>query len=211
MDEIHLSEDEVLALALGDLRPDQSSVLRHLNNCPLCRTAYDELSRAVDEILPAAPTVAPPAGFDVRVLDRLGLRSPQRSRSYRIPVLIAAAAIVGLVLGAFGAGSLMDRSTTTTIAGGASLVTNAGSAIGSVEPSQADGQEVIVLQITKGIPGIHYTCRMRLADGTVRDAGNWLMPDSGRATWIAYGSTDNIDRVELVTDDGKVWATAELS
>lgn len=36
------------------------------------------------------------------------------------------------------------------------------------------------------------------------------MPASGRATWIAYGSASTIVRVELVTDNDAVWATAEL-
>lgn len=211
MDENHLDEDELIALALGDLGPEQASALRHLNSCRACRSAYDDLSQTIDAVLPASPTLAPPAGFDARVLDRLEIRAPERRRSYRIPLLVAAAAIVGLSMGAIGARALIDRETTSASERGASLVTAEGSTVGTVEPSEAGGQQVVVLQITDGRPGTRYTCRVRLDDGTVRDVGDWVMPKSGHATWIADGSASSIDRIDLVTDGGKVWSTARLS
>ncbi|RPF31490.1 hypothetical protein EDD92_1335 [Streptomyces sp. TLI_185] len=66
------------------------------------------------------------------------------------------------------------------------------------------------MQITAGRPGTHYTCRLLLKDGSSRTAGQWWMPASGRATWIAYGSSGAIDRVDLVRDGGHVWASAVL-
>lgn len=92
-------------------------------------------------------------------------------------MLIAAAAIVGLILGAIGAGTVFNhetfkQETTTASDRGAALVTAAGSTVGTVEPSQSDGHQVVVLQVTKGRPGTHYTCRVRLGDGTVRVAGD---------------------------------------
>ena len=210
MAEGHLGEDELIALALGDVGPGQAPALLHLNACQLCRSAFDDLSQTIDVLVRATPTVAPPAGFDGRVLERLQVRAPGRRRSYRTPMLIAAAMLVGLILGAFGAGTVLDHTTTTASERGAALLTGAGSAVGTVEPSQSDGQQVVVLQVTKGRPGIRYTCRVLLDNGSVRVAGDWPMPASGRATWIVYGSASTIDRVELVTDADEVWATAEL-
>lgn len=210
MDESHLAEDELIALALGDLRPGQASKLRHLNVCQTCRSAYDELSATIDAVLPAAPSLAPPAGFDARMLDRLEIRAPERGRSYRIPLLVAAAAVIGLCLGAVGANALLDNETTTASDRGASLVTAGGSTVGTVEPSQSGGHRVVVLQVTDGRPGAHYTCRVRHKDGTVLDAGNWWIPPSGRATWIVDASESTIDRIDLVTDDGRVWSSARL-
>ena len=71
MTDRHLGEEQLVALALGDVPDEQAAMLEHLRACPSCRSAYEEISGAVDAVLPAAPTVAPPAGFDARVLERL--------------------------------------------------------------------------------------------------------------------------------------------
>ncbi|NUK94738.1 hypothetical protein HRW16_23470 [Streptomyces lunaelactis] len=216
MAEGHPTADQLIALALGGLLPDeQTALLEHLDDCRACRATYDEVSRTMDAVLPAAPAVAPPAGFEARVLDRLQLRRPARRRPYRVPVLVAAAAAVGIGLGA-GVVTIIgnDRSPTpapiTASDRGAVLVTSTGSTVGTVEPSLAGDQRVMVMQITDGRPGAHYTCRLLLKDGTARDAGDWWVPESGRATWIAYGAAVAVDRVELRTDDGRPWSIADL-
>ncbi|MFJ9542976.1 hypothetical protein ACIRPX_37840 [Streptomyces sp. NPDC101225] len=211
----HPDEDELTALALGTLPGEPAAVLRHLTTCDTCRTAYDDLSAAVDAVLPAAPVVAAPPGFDSRVLDRLELRRPSPGRwRRRTPLLVAAAAAAGLCLGTVGTALLHHDSSPVQVAPskhGAALVTGSGARVGTVEPSSAGGERVVVMQITSGSPGTHYTCRLLLKDGSTRDAGQWWMPSSGRATWIAYGSASSIHRVDLVTDDGHVWSSAALS
>ncbi|MEU6141168.1 hypothetical protein ABZ848_12485 [Streptomyces sp. NPDC047081] len=272
----HPDEDELTALALGTLPGEPTELLRHLTTCPPCRSTYDDLSTAVDAVLPAAPRVAAPPGFDARVLERLEqleLRRPgvageasggadestsaaarawsggarkspgsarwspkvwRRSpsvargvpdvvsvqpapsrRSRRVPLLVAAAALAGLGLGGVvGAEVLGHRSTPAQVTAsdhGAVLTTRSGSRVGTVEPSRLGSDHVMVMQITAGPPGTHYTCRLLLKDGSTRDAGQWWMPASGRATWIAYGSAGAVDRVELVTDDGHVWSAADLN
>ncbi|MFE7172675.1 hypothetical protein [Streptomyces sp. NPDC057616] len=213
--ERHPDEDELTALALGTLPGEPAELLRHLTTCDTCRTAYDDLSAAVDAVLPAAPAVAAPPGFDSRVLDRLELRRPSLSRwRRRTPLLVAAAAAAGLCLGTVGTTLLHHDSAPVQVAPsehGAALVTGSGAHVGTVEPSSAGSERVVVMQITSGGPGTHYTCRLLLKDGSTRDAGQWWMPSSGRATWIAYGSAASIHRVDLVTDDGHVWSSAVLS
>ncbi|MFC8519250.1 hypothetical protein [Streptomyces sp. NPDC057257] len=275
--EHHPDEDELTALALGTLPGGPAELLRHLTTCPSCRAAYDDLSAAVDAVLPAAPRVAAPPGFDARVLERLeqlelrrpgvthgtpdavrpttpvGRRTPDAAvqlptptdhgtpdavlesasadtrrvpdanrvlpfppvrRSRRVPLLVAAAALAGLGLGGVvGAEVLGHRSTPAQVTAsdhGAVLTTRSGARVGTVEPSSLGADRVMVMQIAAGRPGTHYTCRLLLKDGSTRDAGQWWMPASGRATWIAYGSADSVDRVELVTDDGHVWSSADL-
>jgi hypothetical protein len=212
----HPEEDELIALALGTLPGEQAELLHHLATCPTCRSSYDGLSAAVDSVLPAAPAVAAPAGFDARVLDRLELhpRTTTRRSYRRRLLLVAAAAAAGLCLGAAGA-TLLDRddqgpAQVTASDRGALLVTGAGTTVGTVEPSRFGAERVVVMQITDGPPGTHYTCRLLFTDGTTRDAGAWWMPSSGRATWIAYGDAATVDRVELVADGGHVWSSADL-
>ncbi|MFF4357508.1 hypothetical protein [Streptomyces sp. NPDC001604] len=210
----HPDEDELTALALGTLPTTPAQLLRHLTVCATCRTAYDDLSAAVDAVLPAAPAVAAPPGFDARVLDRLALRRPSPARRrHRTPLLLAAAAVAGLCLGTAGTALLHHESAPAQVTAsdhGGVLLTGSGTRVGTVEPSRAGTEHVVVMQITAGRPGTHYTCRLLLKDGATRDAGQWWMPTSGRATWIAYGSAPAIARVDLVTDDGLVWSSAVL-
>jgi len=210
----HPDEDELTALALGTLPGEPAELLRHLTVCATCRTAYDDLSAAVDAVLPAAPAVAAPPGFDARVLDRLELRRPSPARRrHRTPLLVAAAAAAGLCLGTAGTALLHHESAPVQVTAsdhGGLLLTGSGARVGSVEPSRAGSEHVLVMQITAGRPGTHYTCRLLLKDGSSRNAGQWWMPASGRATWIAYGSAGAIGRVDLVTDDGHVWSSAVL-
>ncbi|MFI7400601.1 hypothetical protein ACIBW9_08940 [Streptomyces sp. NPDC049541] len=210
----HPDEDDLTALALGALPGTPAQLLRHLTVCATCRRAYDDLSAAVDAVLPAAPAVAVPPGFDARVLDRLALPRPSPARRRRrTPLLLAAAAAAGLCLGTAGTALLHHESAPAQVTAsdhGGLLLTGSGARVGTVEPSRAGTEHVLVMQITAGRPGAHYTCRLLLKDGSTRDAGQWWMPSSGRATWIAYGSAPAVDRVDLVTDDGHVWSSAVL-
>ncbi|HVW32012.1 MAG TPA: zf-HC2 domain-containing protein [Acidimicrobiia bacterium] len=70
-------------LALDVLPGDQrAAVLAHVGECPQCRALLDELSETADALLLAAPAVTPPAGFEDRLLDRIG----EASRTPSTPV-----------------------------------------------------------------------------------------------------------------------------
>ncbi|MFZ3555713.1 MULTISPECIES: hypothetical protein [unclassified Streptomyces] len=211
----HPDEDELVALALGTLSGGQDELLRHLSLCTNCRSAYDGLSAAVDSVLPAAPALAAPAGFDARVLERLDVHRPARRRALRPALLVAAAVLAGVCAGGAGVTVLghLDRGNPPAVTAsehGAALVTRSGTTVGTVEPSRVGDQRVVVMQIAGGDPGGYYTCRLLLKDGSVRDAGHWWLPSSGRATWIAQGAASSIDRVDLVDDTGRVWSSADL-
>jgi hypothetical protein len=211
----HPDEDELVALALGTLPGGQDELLRHLSLCSNCRSAYDDLSAAVDSVLPAAPALAAPAGFDARVLERLDVHRPTRRRALRPALLVAAAVLAGVCAGGVGVtvfGHLGGGNppAVTASAHGAALVTGSDTAVGTVEPSRVGDRRVVVMHITDGGAGGYYTCRLLLKDGSVRDAGHWWLPSSGRATWIADGAASSIDRVDLVDGSGRVWSSADL-
>ncbi|MCX5535089.1 hypothetical protein OG785_31625 [Streptomyces sp. NBC_00006] len=212
----HPDEDELVTLALGTLPGGQDELLRHLSLCSNCRSAYDDLSAAVDSVLPATPALAAPAGFDARVLERLDVHRPTRRRALRRPALLVAAAVLAgvcaggagaTVLGHLGGG---NPPTVTASDQGAALVTGSGTAVGTVEPSRVGDRRVVVMQLADSGAGGYYTCRLLLKDGSVRDAGHWWLPSSGRATWIADGAASSIDRVDLVDASGRVWSSADL-
>ncbi|MEB8341133.1 hypothetical protein, partial [Streptomyces endophyticus] len=130
-------------------------------------------------------------------------------------LLVVAAVLAGVCAGGAGATVLghLDRGNPPAVTAsdhGAALVTGSGTTVGTVEPSRVGDQRVVVMQIADGGAGGYYTCRLQMKDGSVRDAGHWWLPSSGRATWIAHGAASSIDRVDLVDDTGRVWSSADL-
>jgi anti-sigma-K factor RskA len=69
-------------LALGVLTGrERARALAHLDGCESCREQVRELSMAGDELLALLPPAEPPAGFESRVLERLGLTAPGQQPS----------------------------------------------------------------------------------------------------------------------------------
>lgn len=209
----HPTEDDLLELSLGSLSSDsEATVLQHLNACLPCRASYDKISRTVDATLPASPAVAPPAGFEARVLDRIGIRmAPPQRVSRRVPLLVAAAAVAGLIVGGVTVVAIRppDSSSTFVAPDENPLRTAGGASVGHVLRGIYEGRHVLVVHIEDGVAGMHYTCRVRLADGTARSTGDWTVPPAGKAVWITP-EPSGVASVELVTDSGKVWSTAAI-
>jgi anti-sigma-K factor RskA len=64
-------------LALGVLTGrERAAALAHLGGCEPCREQVRELAMAGDELLALLPAAEPPAGFESRVLERIGLTAP---------------------------------------------------------------------------------------------------------------------------------------
>jgi anti-sigma-K factor RskA len=84
MDDMSCDEfAEVAAeLALGVLTGrERAAALAHLDGCESCREHVRELTMAGDELLALLPAAEPPAGFESRVLDRLGFTAPAQQPS----------------------------------------------------------------------------------------------------------------------------------
>ena len=92
-------------IALGTIEGEErAEALRHLATCADCRRLVDQLSEVADELLMIAPLQEPPAGFESRVIDTLGLeRRRPRGLGLRVlrwlgpPVAAAAVSAVALV------------------------------------------------------------------------------------------------------------------
>jgi anti-sigma-K factor RskA len=69
-------------LALGVLTGrERAAALAHLDGCESCREQVRELTMAQDELLALLPSQEPPAGFESRVLERIGLTAPGQQPS----------------------------------------------------------------------------------------------------------------------------------
>jgi hypothetical protein len=72
-----LAAEIALGIANGE---ERAEALRHLSTCGECRRAVEQLSGVADELLVLAPVQEPPAGFESRVVDAMGLRKGPRRR-----------------------------------------------------------------------------------------------------------------------------------
>jgi hypothetical protein len=72
-----LAAEIALGIAVGE---ERAEALRHLSTCGECRRSVEEFSQIADELLMLAPVQEPPAGFESRVVEGLGLRLPPRRR-----------------------------------------------------------------------------------------------------------------------------------
>jgi Putative zinc-finger len=77
--------DRAPELALGILPArERAAAMAHLQDCSSCREQVRQYVRAADGLLELVPPAEPPAGFETRVLRRLGLRPAEpRPRSPR--------------------------------------------------------------------------------------------------------------------------------
>jgi hypothetical protein len=109
-EEIHeLAPEIALGIADGE---ERAEALRHLSSCAESRRAVERLSGVADELLLMAPTAEPPAGFESRVVEALGLERPPRRRLPRwltprwlaprlAPALAAAAVTAAVLIGTY--------------------------------------------------------------------------------------------------------------
>jgi hypothetical protein len=77
--------DVAAELALGALTGrERASAIAHLEKCRACREDVRQLMATGGQLLELLPTAAPPAGFETRVLQRLGTpASPERQSESR--------------------------------------------------------------------------------------------------------------------------------
>src|ERR1700722_20570873 len=69
--------DVAAELALGVLTGrERAQALAHLDHCASCREEVRQLTATGEGLLGLLPNVEPPAGFEARVMDRLGLAAP---------------------------------------------------------------------------------------------------------------------------------------
>jgi hypothetical protein len=101
----NLAAEIALGIADGE---ERGEALRHLSMCEECRRAVDQLSLVADELLVLAPVEEPPAGFESRVVQAMGLQKPPRRRlppwlsprwlALRVGPALASAAVTAAVL-----------------------------------------------------------------------------------------------------------------
>lgn len=226
MTEWHPDPDQLVALALLDVpAAEEERLATHLVGCAECRSAYAGVADSVQQALAATPAIAPPAGFSGRVLDAMGMageplaRPARTSGRWRIPLLVAAAVLVGLLAGVGGtlaAGSLIPAPAAPAQRqpAAAALVTSGGQTVGTAGIAILAGRTYLSVSVTAGRPNQSYECILVAPDGGRTSGGSWTLAgeygEQATGTWLVPLPGEHPARVELVAPSGKVWSTANF-
>jgi hypothetical protein len=215
--------DDLPELALGVLTGrERAEALSHVESCPRCADELEQLSRAADTVVQAAPDVEPPVGFEVRLFERMGVTDepsrPRRLRrirpAYWVPATIAAAAAalaLGLALG------LSGSSPSPTVAAGrtqskvfaADLVQN-GKTVGHVSAFSGAKPWMSMMLDDSAARGM-VNCVVVTDDGMSHDVGTFVARE-GYGAWAAPLTVEpsHIRTAEVVSPSGTVLASAAL-
>jgi hypothetical protein len=201
-------DEMALDVLPGDRR---TSLLNHLEECPGCRHLLDELSEAADAVLLAGPVVAPPEGFEDRVLGRI---QGSRSRSGARLRLFAAAAAAALLLGIGGmAGARFGRSSAgddgpefRTV----ELISTSGADIGDVS-TYAGRPTWFFMRLEGALPDGTYRCVVDVDDGRTVPIGR-LWAVNGHGGWGEHVGVDpsHVKVARLLDAQGATVATARF-
>jgi hypothetical protein len=209
-----VADELALDVLPGDVR---ALALQHLDDCPSCRALVEGLSETADELLFAHGGLEPPAGFEDRVMARLGaeptaLRRPRR----RLPILAAAAAILVAALVGVGAVALRAGSHRGPVAAAevderhAPLIAPSGAAVGDAS-AYAGRQAWFFMRVNQGVAPGTYECVLDVTGGRTIRVGT-LTVTGGKGAWGENLTVpaSSIRDARLVTSHGGTIATAVL-
>jgi hypothetical protein len=206
-------------LALGTLdEPTRTEMFQHADDCARCRARLDQLTWVTDQLLEVAPAIDPPAGFESRVLSRLGMDAKPDARrlsSARSRWWLAAAVAIGLVVGGFALG----RGTGSTMSGAEWAVKSGiiqredGSRTGAIVLSRTPRPHVLVTIDHPRPSGDVMRCVLVGANGQRTEVGSWSYRGVERGAWAVGIDPALLDsqRMEVVDPTGSVVATASLA
>jgi hypothetical protein len=220
-------------LALGVLTGrERAQALAHLDRCDACLTEVRQLTLTGEELLGLLPPAEPPAGFETRVLARIGIEAPApapaaKSRAWKLPhwsaarrpgitrkMLATAAAVVALVGALLGGWGLRSSTAPTT----------ASSPLSSAALVSADHQDSGKIFIYNGTPRWLYMgvtnvsangtviCQLVGKDGHVTTVGSFQVTN-GYGEWgsAVPASAGALAGARLVTPGGAVLASATFA
>jgi hypothetical protein len=217
-------------LALDVLPGDRrAALLHHVEECPGCRQLLDELSEAADALLLAGPVVAPPAGFEEAVLERVGaprpaVLRPAKSRpsvlrrQSRLRLFAAAAAAAVLLAVGWVAGTQFGRSGSGS--GGSAesgaefrtvqLISATGSDIGDVS-TYLGPPAWFFMRLDGALPNGVYQCVLDTDAGATVPIGK-LWATNGHGAWGERVDVDpgHVETARLLDTSGATVATAKL-
>ena len=219
-------------LALGALTGhERAGALAHLDRCEACRDKVSRLMVTSGELLELLPASEPPPGFEVRVLERLGLAAfgraivsqasrvgnlrQRRGRRPREPgrrhrlLAVAAAAVVVAGLGGWGLGAGLPSAGYVPLSS-AALVSPGHRAVGEIF-AYGGSQEWVYVSVDVGTGNGAVVCQLVGNDKHVTTVGSFTLT-AGYGSWGSPDFADGSLRgARLVAPDGTVLAIATFA
>ena len=227
--------DVAAELALGVLTGrERARALAHLDWCDTCRENVRQLTVAGEELVGLLPAIEPPAGFETRVMERLGLTTPAPAPARHLSParrvgrklvgwmgsagagrprrLLAAAAVAVAVIVAGLSGWNLHPATSTPLSS-AALLTASHQTVGKIYFYDS-GSQWLYMSVNigsgSGVAGNStVVCQVEGPDGHVTTIGSFQLT-GGYGYWGSPDPATNgpLTGARLVTTTGAVLATA---
>jgi len=222
-------------LALGVLTGrERAQALAHLDRCDACRAEVRQLTLTGEELLGLLPTAEPPAGFETRVLARIGIEAPTpepapaaKPRGWRLPRwfapgspgitrrMLATAAVVaalaGAVLGGWGLRSTTAPATASSQLTSAALLSATHQTAGKIFLYNGT-QRWLYMSVDMSSVSGSVTCQVVGKDGHVTTVGSFWVTN-GYGSWGSPtpAGTGPLAGARLIGANGTVLATATFA
>jgi hypothetical protein len=229
LDEMNCDEMADLAaeMALGVLTGrERAQAIAHLDRCDACRENVRQLTETGEGLLGLLPSVEPPAGFESRVVARLGAagQRPARPKAAmprpKLTRRMLAAAAVALAAVASGLGGWGLRGATSSPAAGN---TRTAASLYSAPLTTASHLTAGTVYLYDGSPRWMYMsvkigsvngtviCQLVERDGHVTTVGSFRLT-GGYGYWASpdHVNPDTVKGARLTTTNGTVLATASF-
>jgi hypothetical protein len=163
-------------LALGILGgAERAEVVHHVDHCARCQALVAQYAEAADALPLLAPELEPPAGFETRVLARLG--APKRRSRRRALVLAAVAAALAAIL-SITVVRVVESTTGNDTAAPVAVKMVDGSAKLPAGWAYVTNGVSVAVNVDYGIPDGQYTVRVDPAAGSAHDLGTMTVSGS---------------------------------
>jgi hypothetical protein len=208
-------------LALGVLTGrERAQAIAHLDRCDACREHVRQLTLTGEDLLGLLPGIEPPAGFETRVMSRVGLAGQRRRRPWTRWMLAAAAGIVIAAACGLGGWGLRGTapvppstgsSTTGSTLHSAALITASHHKVGKIF-LYGGSPRWLYMTVDTGLGNGTVICQLEGRDGRIITVGSFRL-NGGYGYW---GSPEpakaaTVTGARLTAADGKVLATASFS
>jgi len=217
--------DVAAELALGVLTGrERAMAIAHLDKCDECREHVRQLMATGEQLLELLPSAEPPAGFETRVLERIGLPAPAQGEARRednYPQLISRRGSTPAHRGPAGGGTRpradrhgADRPTGPPAGPGGTRrpgrirrVLAATAVVLAVIVAGLGGWRIGVGTAPAASSAAGPLTSASLLSATHQDVGD-IYVYSGRSTWlymsVDFGSGDEVVMCQVVGKDGQV-------
>jgi hypothetical protein len=213
--------DVAAELALGVLTGrERAQAITHLDQCDTCREHVRQLSLTGEEMLGLLPSREPPAGFETRVMGRLGhpavARRPKRTRRMLAAAAVALAALAS-GLGGWGLrGAISAPESTHAVQASlrsAALLTARHQTAGHIFLYNGSPRWLYMAVDTGiGVGNGTVICQLEASDGRIFTVGSFRL-NGGYGAWGSPDPLDagNVTGARLTSLNGTVLATASFT